>query len=163
MTKQLTGDLLECGWGCLGRGSCMAACPMGAISMGSSGAAEVDRNKCIGCGLCVKTCSKGLIRLTTPECSVSRASGNQAPGDLGQGLGFVGCFSGAISEGGCSPDGIRPAIPRDGTSRSDRPVDEIQPEKIHAVIDGEGCVSCSMCPVHCSKEMLTDTGGIFYN
>lgn len=46
----------------------MAACRLGVISINSSGAAEVDRNRCMGCGLCVKACPKGLIRLTYGLC-----------------------------------------------------------------------------------------------
>ena len=57
------GGILECRWGCLGLGSCAAACKLGAIKVGAKGVAEVDRSKCIGCGLCVKACPQGIIRL----------------------------------------------------------------------------------------------------
>ena len=43
--------ILKCKWGCLGMGSCVAACKSDAIHINSFGVAEVDRGKCVGCGL----------------------------------------------------------------------------------------------------------------
>ena len=53
--------ILKCKWGCLGMGSCVAACKSDAIHINSFGVAEVDRGKCVGCGLCVKACPLGLF------------------------------------------------------------------------------------------------------
>ena len=40
---------------CVGCGSCMGACPVGAISM-VDGKAKIDKEKCIGCQTCVAVC-----------------------------------------------------------------------------------------------------------
>ncbi|UKI21019.1 MAG: 4Fe-4S binding protein [Christensenella sp.] len=58
----LGGGRKQCKWGCLGMGSCVDACPYGAIQVGMDGYAEVDRTKCIRCGRCVSTCPKKLVR-----------------------------------------------------------------------------------------------------
>ena len=50
----------ECSYGCLGFGSCAAVCPQNAIRI-RDGVAVVDEEKCVGCGLCIKECPKGLI------------------------------------------------------------------------------------------------------
>ena len=65
------GGILECRWGCLGLGSCAAACKLGAIKVGAKGVAEVDREKCIGCGLCVKACPQAIIRLVPREQNIA--------------------------------------------------------------------------------------------
>ncbi|MCD8326602.1 MAG: RnfABCDGE type electron transport complex subunit B [Lachnospiraceae bacterium] len=53
------GDKL-CGYGCLGLGSCVAACPFDAIHV-IKGVAVVDEDKCKACGKCVAACPKHLI------------------------------------------------------------------------------------------------------
>ena len=50
-TKVAAGNL-ECQFGCLGFGSCVAACQFGAISIGENGTAVVDKEKCTNCGAC---------------------------------------------------------------------------------------------------------------
>jgi len=58
-----------CGYGCLGFGTCAAACPFGAIQM-SLGLAVVHPEICVGCGKCVSVCPKKLIRLVPAAAAV---------------------------------------------------------------------------------------------
>lgn len=51
-----------CTWGCLGYGSCVEACPEGAISLDQKGLPHID-GRCTGCGICVAVCPRGVIRL----------------------------------------------------------------------------------------------------
>lgn len=73
------GGPKACKDGCLGFGSCAAACPIGAIQL-VSGIAIVKPTACTGCGLCVEACPKGLITLVPREglwyvaCSSRRES-----------------------------------------------------------------------------------------
>lgn len=55
------GDKM-CANGCIGLGTCVAACPFGAISV-RDGVAAVDYHKCEGCGVCVAACPKHIIEL----------------------------------------------------------------------------------------------------
>lgn len=52
-----------CSFGCLGGGSCIAVCKKDAISIGEAGVAQVDRDLCRGCGLCVKWCPMDAIEV----------------------------------------------------------------------------------------------------
>jgi len=76
----LFGGSKLCEIGCLTLGTCVAACPFDALSMGTGGLPEVNGNLCTGCGTCEQICPKGIIRLssetrriqhlyTTDECT----------------------------------------------------------------------------------------------
>ena len=47
---------------CVGCGSCVDTCPVGAIKL-EGDVAVVDAEKCIGCTLCVKACPKKVIQM----------------------------------------------------------------------------------------------------
>lgn len=48
---------------CIGCGTCVAICPVGAISFGSDGKAVIDTKKCIHCGSCEASCPVAAIKL----------------------------------------------------------------------------------------------------
>ena len=53
-----------CGYGCLGCGDCIDACPFDAIHMNpDTNLPEVDEQKCTACGSCVKACPRTIIEL----------------------------------------------------------------------------------------------------
>lgn len=52
-----------CRFGCLGFGDCVAQCKFGALSINEFGLAQIDADKCIGCGACAKACPRNLIAL----------------------------------------------------------------------------------------------------
>jgi electron transport complex protein RnfB len=52
----------RCRYGCLGYGSCVRVCPVGAIELRRN-LAYVHPDLCIGCGACLKACPRNLIRL----------------------------------------------------------------------------------------------------
>ncbi len=76
----LNGGSKLCPVGCLGLGSCVKACPFGALSIGPDNLPVVDEEICTGCGACERVCPKHIITLmsnsraiqheyTTDECT----------------------------------------------------------------------------------------------
>ncbi len=61
----LDGGAKTCPIGCLGLGTCVRACPFGALSMGPDNLPVVDTTRCTGCGTCERVCPKHIITLTS--------------------------------------------------------------------------------------------------
>jgi len=57
------GGAKACAYGCLGLGSCAAACPFDAITMSEEGLPVVSEEKCTGCGVCALTCPRGIMEI----------------------------------------------------------------------------------------------------
>jgi formate dehydrogenase beta subunit len=66
------GGMKECNIGCLGLGTCVAACPFDALTMGEHGLPVVDVEKCTACGTCEAVCPKNIIRLTSVSMRIMR-------------------------------------------------------------------------------------------
>lgn len=52
---------------CIGCGTCVAICPVGAISFDEDGKARIDRKKCIRCGSCEASCPVEAIDLSRSD------------------------------------------------------------------------------------------------
>ncbi len=61
----LHGGTKICPIGCLGLGTCVRACPFGALSMGPDNLPIVDPALCTGCGTCERICPKHIITLSS--------------------------------------------------------------------------------------------------
>lgn len=59
-----------CTHGCLGFGSCVPACPAGALSMSVGDLPLVDEERCTGCGRCLSACPRHLIELVPASARV---------------------------------------------------------------------------------------------
>ncbi len=68
----LFGGMKECRIGCLGLGTCVAACPFDALEMGEDSLPKVDEEKCTGCGTCERVCPKHIITLTSTTRRIIR-------------------------------------------------------------------------------------------
>lgn len=129
----------ECHYGCIGLGSCVNACPFGAIHLGG-GVATVAYDKCRACGMCVEVCPQKIIELVPFDSRfwVSCASHDKGAvvrkicqdGCIGCGLCVKACPTGAISM-----------------------VDNI------AHIDYNACIHCGACAAKCPRKIIFDGFG----
>ena len=129
-----SGDSM-CTYACLGYGDCIAVCPRDAITINpEKWIAEINPKKCIGCGLCAKTCPNHIIHLVNDTSRV-----------------IVKCSShdkGAVTRKACSNGCI-------GCMKCQKtcPEGAIKVENNLAVIDYDKCPGCGachdVCPVKC--------------
>ncbi len=68
----LNGGSKVCPIGCLGLGTCVRACPFGALSMGPDNLPVVDPELCTGCGTCERICPRHIITLTSNSRRIQR-------------------------------------------------------------------------------------------
>ena len=127
----------SCSHGCLGYGSCAAACNYDAIHV-VNGVAVVDSSKCVGCGLCAAACPKGLIALIPAgKRAVIRCS---SP-DKGAEVRKI-CAAGCLGCGICARQCPEEAVTVEGTL---------------ARVDGEKCVGCGRCAEKCPTHAAAMT------
>lgn len=81
-----------CTYGCLGLGTCVKACPFGALRMNSNGLPEVIEEKCTACGLCVKACPRNIITLIPKTQRVFIGCKSQDRGKSVKAVCSVGCI-----------------------------------------------------------------------
>ena len=127
----------ECSYGCLGFGSCVAACPNDAIHV-INGVAVVNRSKCVGCGLCAKACPRHLIDLVPESKRVSVQCSNKDKGPVVRKM----CTAGCIGCGLCVKQCEFEAIEFDGT------LARINPDK---------CTLCGKCAEKCPAKVIMTT------
>lgn len=130
-----------CRYGCFGDGKCAEVCRLKAITV-ENGVAHVNEEKCVGCGLCVKTCPQKIIRLFPAEDTIRPLCSNADPGKEARAVCDNSCIGCGICEKNC-------------------PAGAIHVTGNHAVIDTEKCLACGMCAVKCPRGVIHDHDGIF--
>lgn len=131
---RLGGGDRVCPNGCVGLGTCAAACPFSAISV-VNGVAAVDYRKCQGCGVCVKACPKGIIKLIPFDSRHWVGCMSSDDGKTTRKYCDVGCVSCKLCEKNC-PEG---AITVDGGV---------------ARMDYFKCSGCDHCVDKCPRHII---------
>ena len=91
--QMLGAGFKSCTYGCLGLGSCAAACPFDAITMSENGLPVVDADKCTACGVCVKTCPRGIMTLIPCSQEIYLGCVNKDRGREVRNICQVGCIA----------------------------------------------------------------------
>ncbi len=127
------GDRI-CPNGCVGLGTCVAACPFSAITV-VNGVAVVDYRECQGCGVCVKACPKGIIHLIPFDSKHWVGCMSVDDGKTTRKYCDVGCISCKLCEKNCSEGAITV-------------------ENFNATIDYSKCTGCDRCVDKCPRHII---------
>lgn len=118
-----------CSSGCLGFGSCVAACPHNAIQV-QNGVAVVLPGRCLGCGLCAAACPKNLISLIPVGSANGVRCSSHERGPAVKKVCSAGCLGCGLCVKQC-PEGA------------------VSLQNNLAVIDPEKCIGCGKCTEKC--------------
>ncbi|NLM38062.1 MAG: 4Fe-4S binding protein, partial [Firmicutes bacterium] len=133
--QNLGGGPKACTYGCLGLGSCVKACPFGALKMSENALPVVDEAKCTGCGLCVKACPRGIITLWPYDKKVTVLCMNTDKGADVRAVCKVGCIGCRLCTKNC-PTGAIPV--EDNLAR----------------ITPALCTNCEICVEKCPMKTI---------
>lgn len=125
-----------CSYGCMGFGSCVAACQFDAIHI-EHGIAVVDKEKCVACGKCVSECPNHLIELIPYDAKWTVSCTNMDKGPKVMAVCEVGCIGCGLCEKEC-------------------PFDAVHVENNIAHIDQEKCKRCGLCAKKCPKKIIRE-------
>ena len=123
-----------CPEGCLGDGSCVGACPDGAVKV-VDGVATIEKELCEACGLCVRSCPKNLIEFIPRSAKVFVACSTKCRGKETMANCSVGCIGCGLCAKNC-PNGA------------------ITMQDNLAVIDYSKCTGCGICADKCPKKCI---------
>jgi len=127
----------SCEYGCLGYGTCMRACPFGAITMSGDNLPIINPDKCTACGKCVAACPKQVIELAQMSKAVVISCHSRDKGVDVKKKCQVGCIACGICVRTC-------------------PVDAIKIDNNLARIDHAKCITCGLCVKKCPTHAIRD-------
>ena len=129
------GGAKGCNSGCLGFGSCVAACPFDAIHV-VDGIAVVDKEACKACGKCIAACPKHLIELIPYEQKTFVRCNSNAKGKVQLAICQAGCIGCRLCEKNCEAGAITVT-------------------NFLAHIDADKCTECGVCVEKCPRKIIT--------
>ncbi|MFH1150694.1 MAG: RnfABCDGE type electron transport complex subunit B [Actinomycetota bacterium] len=132
---KIAGGPKACEYGCLGLGTCMAACPVNAIALDQEHRRWVNRDRCTGCGLCVEACPRHLIQVVPRGQEVLVVCNNRDKGARARQVCSVCCTACKKCEKVCEAGAISIADNR-------------------AWIDYDKCTQCGRCIEECPNQCI---------
>ena len=133
---KIAGGYKACDYGCLGLGTCRAACPVNAIVIDEDRRRLVDRERCTGCGLCVEVCPRDLIELVPGSQEVLVRCKSADRGARAKKICTVSCIACKKCEKVCDFDAIKVV-------------------NYCARIDYGKCTQCGKCIDECPTSAIT--------
>lgn len=128
-----------CPDGCLGLGSCVRACPFGALRVTENQVAVVASDRCTGCGRCLSVCPRSLLELIPRVHNIYLACANHDHGAKVKKYCSVGCTACTLCVE-ATPSG---AI----TMRDNLPVLDYAGQENYVV-------ACHKCPSDCFVDLV---------
>ena len=128
------GGAKACSYGCLGFGNCVKACNFDALHI-VNGIAWVDKEKCVGCGACTRTCPRHLIELVPQKQKIFVTCQSLDKGKTQTQNCSVGCIGCKKCEKACK-------------------FDAIHVEGNLAKIDYSKCKNCGICVRECPRHII---------
>lgn len=136
IADKLSNGHKECGFGCLGCGTCYDVCPFDAIEM-INGLAVIDRDKCTACMKCIEICPKNIIELMPYDNRTVVKCKSTDKGKDVRGYCEVGCIGCKICVKNC-------------------PEDAFEFDNFLAKIDYDKCTNCMICVEKCPTNAIPD-------
>lgn len=130
----LAGGPKQCVYSCIGLGDCVTKCSFGAIKI-SNGIAEIDTQKCGGCGTCVEACPRSAIELLPISANTVVKCRNKDVGRAAVAVCMMACIGCKRCEKECETDAIKVV---DGSAR----------------IDYTRCTRCGKCAAVCPRKCI---------
>lgn len=124
-----------CSFGCMGRGTCVRACPFGAITIGDDRLPKLNPHLCRSCGLCIDACPNQILMFSKEAEKVHVLCRSHDKGKAVKAACTVGCIGCKICEKAC-------------------PEDAIKVTKFLAEIDQEKCTGCGVCVEKCPQHSI---------
>lgn len=124
-----------CSYGCMGRGTCVRACPFDALSIGEDRLPHVNKNLCTSCGLCIASCPNNVLVFAKESERVHVRCVSHDKGKTVKEVCKVGCIGCKICEKNC-------------------PEQAITVTDFIAVIDQDKCTACGICVDKCPQNTI---------
>lgn len=124
----------SCSHACLGFGDCVDACQYGALSI-VDGVAKVDKDLCVGCGMCVTKCPNHLIEVVPSKSEVYVGCSSNDKGAFTRKICSAGCIGCKLCEKKCEYGAVSV-------------INNL------ASIDPYKCVNCGKCAEACPTKVI---------
>ncbi len=124
-----------CSYGCMGRGTCVRACPFDAITIGEDRLPQVNKYLCTSCGLCITSCPNDVLAFAKESEKIHVRCVSHDKGKAVKEVCTVGCIGCKICEKNC-------------------PEQAITVTNFLAVIDQDKCTACGICVEKCPQNTI---------
>jgi electron transport complex protein RnfB len=136
--QKLADGPKACPGGCLGLGSCVRACPFGAIEITKQGLAVISREKCTGCTKCIAVCPRQVIRMVPASATVHVLCNSHDKGAVVRKYCQVGCIACQI----CKKAAPEAYVIEDFLAR------------VVYAHHGQAAPAIEKCPTHCIRDFI---------